>query len=50
MSSSDDTPRYEEGDEVTVELDVRVLEAYSDDSLLVDADGTEIMVYEGEYR
>jgi hypothetical protein len=38
------------GDEVEVRITARVVEAYSDGSLLVDADGAEFMVYEGEFR
>lgn len=42
--------RYEKGDDIQLDLDATVLEVYQDDSILVDADGKQLLVYEGEYK
>ena len=41
---------FSEGDTVDVHIEAEVIDAYDDGALLVDADGSELMVYEGEYR
>lgn len=48
--SESETETYSEGEKVVIEIPARIVENYPDNSALVDADGTEILVSMDEIK